>query len=50
MINFWSYKDEYKELRKKGENIKNAILRTGAQRLRPVMLTTLTTFAPRECN
>ena len=36
--------DTYKELRKKGENIKNAILRTGAQRLRPVMLTTLTTF------
>ena len=33
-----------KELRKKGENIKNAILRTGAQRLRPVLLTTLTTF------
>ena len=25
--------DTYKELRKKGENIKNAILRTGAQRL-----------------
>ena len=36
--------DTYKELRKKGENIKNAILRTGAQRLRPVLLTTLTTF------
>ncbi len=36
--------DTYKDLRKKGENIKNAILRTGAQRLRPVMLTTLTTF------
>ena len=27
-----------------GEKIKEAILRTGAQRLRPVMLTTLTTF------
>ena len=36
--------DTYKELRKKSENIKNAIARTGAQRLRPVMLTTLTTF------
>ena len=36
--------DTYKELRKKGENIKSAILRTGAQRLRPVLLTTLTTF------
>ena len=36
----------YKELRKKGENIKNAILRTGAQRLRPVLLTTLTTLLP----
>ena len=31
-------------LRKKGQNIKEAILRTGAQRLRPVLLTTLTTF------
>jgi len=36
--------DTYKELKKRGENTKNAILRTGAQRLRPVMLTTLTTF------
>ncbi len=36
--------DTYKELRKKGEDIKSAILRTGAQRLRPVLLTTLTTF------
>ena len=37
-------KKAYKELRKKGEDIKSAILRTGAQRLRPVLLTTLTTF------
>jgi len=36
--------DTYKELRKKGEDVKSAILRTGAQRLRPVLLTTLTTF------
>ena len=36
--------DTYKNLRMKGEKIKEAILRTGAQRLRPVMLTTLTTF------
>ena len=36
--------DTYKELKKKGEETKTAILRTGAQRLRPVMLTTLTTF------
>ena len=36
--------DTYKNLRKNGEKIKEAILRTGAQRLRPVMLTTLTTF------
>ena len=36
--------DTYKDLRKKGEEVKNAIVRTGAQRLRPVMLTTLTTF------
>ena len=36
--------DTYKDLRIKGEEIKSAILRTGAQRLRPVMLTTLTTF------
>ena len=36
--------DTYKNLRMGGEKIKDAILRTGAQRLRPVMLTTLTTF------
>ena len=36
--------DTYKSLRMGGEKIKDAILRTGAQRLRPVMLTTLTTF------
>ena len=36
--------DTYKTLRMEGEKIKEAILRTGAQRLRPVMLTTLTTF------
>ena len=36
--------DTYKNLRKNGQNIKEAILRTGAQRLRPVLLTTLTTF------
>jgi multidrug efflux pump len=36
--------DTYNDLRAKGEEIKEAIIRTGAQRLRPVMLTTLTTF------
>ena len=36
--------DTYKGLREKGEKIKTAILRTGVQRLRPVLLTTLTTF------
>ena len=36
--------DTYKQLRKRGENIKDCIIRTGAQRLRPVLLTTLTTF------
>ncbi len=36
--------DTYKNLRRKGENIREAIIRTGAQRLRPVLLTTLTTF------
>ena len=36
--------DTYKELRNKGERVKEAIIRTGVQRLRPVMLTTLTTF------
>ncbi len=36
--------DTYNNLRKRGENIREAIIRTGAQRLRPVLLTTLTTF------
>jgi len=36
--------DTYKSLRKKGEGVRDAIIRTGAQRLRPVLLTTLTTF------
>ena len=36
--------DTYKSLRKKGENVRDAIIRTGAQRLRPVLLTTLKTF------
>ncbi|MFL2661552.1 MAG: efflux RND transporter permease subunit [Alphaproteobacteria bacterium] len=36
--------DTYKNLRKKGEDVRQAIIRTGAQRLRPVLLTTLTTF------
>ena len=36
--------DTYKNLRKKGESVRDAIIRTGAQRLRPVLLTTLTTF------
>ena len=36
--------DTYKELRNKGQNVREAIIRTGAQRLRPVLLTTLTTF------
>ena len=36
--------DTYKSLRKETSDYYNAILRTGAQRLRPVMLTTLTTF------
>ena len=36
--------DTYKNLRKKGESVRQAIIRTGAQRLRPVLLTTLTTF------
>ena len=34
----------YKNLRERGEELKEAIIRTGAQRLRPVLLTTLTTF------
>ena len=36
--------DTYKELRNKGEKVRDAIIRTGAQRLRPVLLTTMTTF------
>jgi multidrug efflux pump len=36
--------DTYKQLRKTGEDIKDCIIRTGVQRLRPVLLTTLTTF------
>ena len=36
--------DTYKSLRERGEDIRESIIRTGAQRLRPVMLTTLTTF------
>ena len=36
--------DTYKSLRKRGEGVRDAIIRTGAQRLRPVLLTTLTTF------
>lgn len=36
--------DTYKTIRSQTSNIKEAIIRTGAQRLRPVLLTTLTTF------
>ena len=36
--------DTYNELRKRGLDIREAILRTGAQRLRPVLLTTVTTI------
>jgi multidrug efflux pump len=36
--------DTYNVLRKEGLNVLDAILRTGAQRLRPVMLTTITTI------
>ena len=36
--------DTYKQLRKTGEDVKDCIIRTGVQRLRPVLLTTLTTF------
>ncbi|GHE98962.1 efflux RND transporter permease subunit [Thalassotalea profundi] len=36
--------DTYNMLRKEGHNTVDAILRTGAQRLRPVMLTTITTI------
>lgn len=36
--------DTYNVLRKSGLDVQQAILRTGAQRLRPVMLTTITTI------
>jgi len=36
--------DTYNVLRKEGYSVVDAILRTGAQRLRPVMLTTITTI------
>lgn len=36
--------DTYNILRKEGVNVTEAILRTGAQRLRPVMMTTVTTI------
>ena len=36
--------DTYRSLRKNNDDIIETILRTGAQRLRPVLLTTLTTF------
>ena len=36
--------DTYNVLRKEGYPVRDAILRTGAQRLRPVMLTTITTI------
>lgn len=36
--------DTYNVLRREGHSIRDAILRTGAQRLRPVMLTTITTI------
>jgi len=36
--------DTYNVLRKQGMRVNEAILRTGAQRLRPVMLTTITTI------
>ncbi|WP_371187121.1 efflux RND transporter permease subunit [Thalassotalea maritima] len=36
--------DTYNVLRKRGLSAKDAILRTGAQRLRPVLLTTITTI------
>lgn len=36
--------DTYNVLRQQGMSVKEAILRTGAQRLRPVMLTTVTTI------
>ena len=36
--------DTYKNLKKINNNTKEIILRTGVQRLRPILLTTLTTF------
>lgn len=36
--------DTYNNLRKRGMAVRDAILRTGAQRLRPVVLTTITTM------
>ena len=36
--------DTYNDLRSRGLEIRDAILRTGAQRLRPVLLTTITTI------
>lgn len=36
--------DTYNELRRRGLDVREAILRTSAQRLRPVMLTTITTI------
>jgi multidrug efflux pump len=36
--------DTYNVLRKEGFSVVDAILRTGAQRLRPVLLTTITTI------
>ena len=36
--------DTYRKIKKKTDSVKEAIIRTGAQRLRPVLLTTLTTF------
>ncbi|MEZ5865503.1 MAG: efflux RND transporter permease subunit [Geminicoccaceae bacterium] len=36
--------DTFNELRRRGLDVREAILRTGAQRLRPVMLTTITTI------
>ena len=35
--------DTYNDLRKEGQSASEALLRTGAQRLRPVVLTSLTT-------
>jgi multidrug efflux pump len=36
--------DTYNDLRSRGLELRDAILRTGAQRLRPVLLTTITTI------